>query len=182
MKLEDALTATPEQATEAYDGVRENVSAHLQKVGLDLNALSTKPLLDGHEYDGTLPDNFEDLDYNGLTQLMAANVEWSRYLLGHLTQVEIEIKILQNQLSSVKSSIVKKRGKDSVESDLRYIRLNTEYTTLLCLKQAFDTAIQIAKDVYKVLSRTVTVRGQDQERVQRGENVGRGRVQFGRRV
>ena len=108
MKLEDALTATPEQATEAYDGVRESVSTHLQKVGLDLNALSTKPVLNGNEYDGTLPDNFEDLDYNGLTQLMAANAEWSRYLLGHLTQVEIEIKIMHNQLSSVKSSIVKK--------------------------------------------------------------------------
>ena len=131
-------------------------------------------------YDGAIPENIEELGYDEISSLMRANTEWNRYLLGHLTSVQVEMKITQEQISAVKSSITKKRGKESVDSDLRYIQLNVELTTLKCLDMAFTTAIQNAKDAYKILSRLVTIRGQDSERERRNESLDRGYTIRGR--
>ena len=174
MKLEQALTATPEQAREAYAGISDKVAEMLGNAGLSLDNMTTQPYYGGVVYDGTIPENIEQLGYDEISALMRANTEWNRYLLGHLTAVQVEMKITQEQISAVKSSIAKKRGKDCVDSDLRYIQLNVELTTLKCLDMAFTTAIQNAKDAYKILSRLVTIRGQDSERERRNESLDRG--------
>lgn len=176
MRLSDALTASPEQARTAYEGIGDSVNEILHTAGVSLGNLASRPRYNGHEYDGSMPENMDELSYDEIANLMRANAEWTRYLLGHMTQVQVELKIVEQQISAVKSSITRTRGKEYVDSDLRYIELNVQQTTLKCLATAFEAAHQIAKDAYKVLSRQVTIRGQDQERERRNDNFERGRT------
>jgi hypothetical protein len=107
-------------------------------------------------------------------------VEWARYLNGHRTAISNELVISKEQLKAVKAAIIRQCGKDGFECDIRYVNINVGITELDCLCAALDTALQGAKDSYKLLSRSVTIRGQDQERVQRNENLDRGHHMRGR--
>lgn len=170
--FENALTATPESAKEAYNGVNERVSNTLSELGVQV--ITAQPNLRGNSYYGELPENLDELSYDALSELMRANVEWNRYLNGHRTAVNSELNVAKQQQTAVKSAIVKQRGKDSLECDTRYITLNVQICELEALCAALDMAIQGAKDTYKLLSRSVTIRGQDQERVARTDNFERG--------
>jgi hypothetical protein len=172
VNFDQALTATPEQAKQAYAGVTDRVSDTLTSLGVSVT--TTQPALHGQTYHGELPSNLDQLSYDQLSELMRANVEWNRYLNGHRTAVNNDLTVARQQLSAVKSAIVKQRGKDSLECDTRFININVEICELEALCAALDTAIQGAKDAYKLLSRSVTIRGQDQERVARTDNFERG--------
>lgn len=170
--FESALTATPEAAKDAYTGVTDRVTNTLTELGVQV--VTAQPHLDGNTYHGELPPNLDELSYDDLSELMRANVEWNRYLNGHRTAVNSELNVAKQQQAAVKSAIVKQRGKDSLECDTRYITLNVQICELEALCDALDMAIQGAKDTYKLLSRSVTIRGQDQERVARTDNFERG--------
>ena len=168
----NALTASPEEARDAYANIASNVANTLNALGV--NITTNQPTLYGAEYQGSLPKNLDSLSYDQLAELMRANVEWNRYLQGHRTVVNNELSVTKQQLASVKSAIIKQRGKESLECDVRYLTLNVELCELDSLCAALDTAIQGAKDAYKLLSRLVSIRGQDQERAQRTDNFERG--------
>ena len=170
--FENALTATPEDAKEAYNGVTNRVANTLNELGV--RVITEQPNLRGDSYYGELPDNMDALSYDDLSDLMRANVEWNRYLNGHRTAVNSELNVTKQQQAAVKSAIIKQRGKESLECDTRYILLNVQICELEALCAALDMAIQGAKDTYKLLSRSVTIRGQDQERVTRTDNFERG--------
>lgn len=170
--FDNALTATPEAAKEAYTGVTDRVTETLSELGV--RAITNQPSLRGDDYHGELPENMDELSYDNLSELMRANVEWNRYLNGHRTAVNSELNVAKQQQAAVKSAIIKQRGKESLECDTRYIMLNVQICELEALCDALDMAIQGAKDTYKLLSRSVTIRGQDQERVARTDNFERG--------
>jgi hypothetical protein len=167
-----ALTASPEEASEAYGGVTERIADTLGRLGIPTGAPS--PTCEGVPYSGSLPEDLDSLSYAALSNLMRANVEWNRYLHEHRTAISNEVIIAKEQLKAVRAAIIQQRGKDSLECDLRYINHNVARAELECLCAVLDTALQGAKDTYKLLSRVVTVRGQDQERVTRNENFSRG--------
>lgn len=170
--FDNALIATPEAAKDAYAGITDRVSETLAELGV--RTITDQPNLRGDIYYGELPENMDELSYDDLSDLMRANVEWNRYLNGHRTAVNSELSITKQQQAAVKSAIIKQRGKDSLECDTRYIVLNVQICELESLCAALDMAIQGAKDAYKLLSRSVTIRGQDQERVSRTDNFERG--------
>lgn len=170
--FENALTATPEDAKKAYNGITDRVANTLSDLGI--RTLTEQPHLMGDTYYGALPENMDELSYNQLSELMRANVEWNRYLNGHRTAVNSELNVAKQQQAAVKSAIIKQRGKECLECDTRYITLNVQICELEALCDALDMAIQGAKDAYKLLSRSVTIRGQDQERVARTDNFERG--------
>lgn len=168
----NALTATPEEARDAYDGIADSVARTLHTLGVSV--VTPSPVLDGALYEGSLPEDLDEVSYDRLSQLMRCNVEWNRYLQGHRTTVNNELNVLKSQTSAVRSAIIKQRGKESLECDVRYLALSVELCELESLSAALDTAIQGAKDAYKLLSRLITIRGQDQERSHRVDNFERG--------
>lgn len=170
--FENALTASPEDAKQAYVGVTDRVAETL--AGLGVRTIIDQPTLHRQAYHGELPENMDELSYDQLSELMRANVEWNRYLNGHRTAVNSELNVTKQQQAAVRSAIIKQRGKDALECDTRYITLNVQICELEALCDALDMAIQGAKDAYKLLSRSVTIRGQDQERLQRTDNLERG--------
>lgn len=170
--FDTALTATPEAAKDAYSGVTERVARTLDDLGV--RTITQHPRLGGEVYHGELPENMDELSYDDLSELMRANVQWNRYLNGHRTAVNSELNVAKQQQAAVKSAIIKQRGKDALECDTRYISLNVQICELEALCDALDMALQGAKDTYKLLSRSVTIRGQDQERVARTDNFERG--------
>lgn len=174
-KFNDALSLSPTDARAAYEDIGGRVNETLANLGVVLEG-STPPSANGQPYDGSLPPNLDELSYDALSELMRANTEWSRYLQGHHTSITNDKRIAQQQLDAVKSAIIHQRGKDHLMCDVRYVEINVQVTELECLEAAFDAAIQNAKDVYRMLSRAVTIRGQDQERVTRSENLERGFV------
>lgn len=167
-----ALTASPEEASAAYGGVTSRTESTLTRLGI--NPMYEAPTCEGAPYSGALPEDLDSLTYTQLSDLMRANTDWNRYLNSHRTAISNEILIAKEQLKSVKAAIIVQRGKESLECDHRYIDHNVALAELECLRAILDMALQGAKDSYKLLSRVVTVRGQDQDRVQRSENFERG--------
>lgn len=168
----NALSASPEEARDAYAGVADTVARALDQLGVDI--VTAPPTLCGEGYRGGLPNDLDSLSYDRLSELMRANTEWNRYLQGHRTVVTNELNVTKQQISAVRSAIIKQRGKECLECDVRYLSLNVELCELDALCAALNTAIQGAKDAYKLLSRLITIRGQDQERSQRVDNFERG--------
>ena len=172
MKFDDALNVPPSEVKSLYDGVMGRVDRKLNSLGIPSEP--DTPTYNQAHYNGQLPSDLDALTYSELTNLLAANVGWTRYLNHHRTNIENHLTVCSRQLDALKASLIKKKGKDVYKSDRRYIVLDVDVAELECLLRCLDTALQVSKDGYKLLSRAVTIRGQDQERVQRHDNVSKG--------
>jgi hypothetical protein len=181
-RFDDAFSASPEDARVAYEGVTEKVANHLDALGITLYESDDLPSYLGGAYNGILPGDLDVLTYNELAALMSAHMEWTRYVQAHLTRVQSEVLVLGEQISAIKSAIVRQRGKESLESDRRYIAVNVALAEMRALQMHLEAADRMNTKSYTTLSRVVTVRGQDQETSARVNNIERGHALMGRRT
>jgi hypothetical protein len=180
-KFDDAFTASPEDARVAYEGLVDKVDAYVTSLGISLYVQDELPAFMGNVYNGILPSDMDMLTYTELASLMSAHMEWTRYVQAHLTRVQSDVLVLTEQLNAVKSAIVRQRGKDSLESDRRYISVNVALAEMRALLLHLEAADRMNTKSYTTLSRVVTVRGQDQDTAQRVHSIERGHALLGRK-
>lgn len=180
-KFDDAFTASPEDARVAYEGVVDKVGAYVTSLGIALYTDDALPAFMGNVYNGILPPDLDTLTYTELASLMSAHMEWTRYVQAHLTRVQSDVLVLTEQLGAIKSAVTRQRGKDSIESDRRYIAVNVALAEMRALLLHLEAADRMNTKSYTTLSRVVTVRGQDQETAVRVNSIERGHALLGRR-
>lgn len=174
MKID--LNASPEKIAETYDPVPSSARATLEERGFRVpdDVSRDRPHYDGAHYDGTLPRNLDQLPNDDVVELMAVHAEWMRYVNGSIAEAQAHRTAVAKKEKAMRASIIKERGKDAVESDVRYIDSGAElayWDTILGYLEAIRSN---ASNDYKILSRIVTVRGQDLEMGNRVNNVRHG--------
>ena len=174
MKLEESYSVTPEEAIKAYESVPTEVSACLSDMGVELSDSPRQIMYGELPYNGTLPRDYYTFSNDQLAELMSVHNEWTRYVQGLLAHVENMFRIATEKRAAAKSAIIKQRSKEVVECDRRYIIANQEYSHWRSVKTILEAADRGNSGVYQTLSRTITLRGQDQEQSSRQNSVSRG--------
>lgn len=174
MKLN--LDATPEKIAEAYDPVPASARALIEQKGFRIpdDASRDRPVYAGAHYDGTLPKDLDQLPNDEVVELMVVHAEWMRYINGSIAEATANKTAVAKKEKAIRSSIIKERGKDHVDSDVRYIEVGADlayWDTIVSYLEAIKTN---ASNDYKILSRIVTVRGQDLEMSGRAHNIRHG--------
>jgi hypothetical protein len=152
---------TPEETRTAYNNVAQRSSSVLRDLGVSL--VVQPPILNGEPYRGQLPDNLDILNNSELNNLLLLNVGYSKYLQTNRTQVSNELLVNKRKRASIRAAILKEGGKAHVDSDKRFINCDVEVCECECILAHIDTAVAAVKDAYKLLSRSVTIRGQELE-------------------
>jgi hypothetical protein len=149
---------------DTYLSVPEEVKLELAKMGIQLDmSEEDKPHFRGDKYCGVPPKNLDELDTSELAELMSAHISWTRYINGALSDAVVQLRCREDALSAIKQSIIKSKGKDCVEFDDDYLIANYNVLWWSAMKSYLESAETMCAQNYKVISRIVTLRGQDQE-------------------
>lgn len=174
MKID--LNATPERINAAFGTIPSSARSMIEGKGFrvpdDVNR--DRPVYGQQYYDGTLPRNLDQLPNDEVVELMAVHAEWMRYINGSIAEAQANRTAVAKKEKAVRASIIKERGKDSVDSDVRYIDVSADLAYWDTIVNYLEAIRSNASNDYKILSRIVTVRGQDMEMGARVSNVRHG--------
>jgi hypothetical protein len=172
---------TIKQINDVYLSIPDDVKTALIGMGVPVNPIEDSISFNGEPYCGILPKSLDDLDTSDIVSLMSAHIAWTRYINGLLSDAIVQLKCREDALSAIKATLIKTKGKDSVEFDQDYIKANSSVLWWSTMKIYLESASDMCAQHYKVLSRVVTLRGQDQEQVIRVNTAARGNESTRRR-
>jgi len=177
MNLDQALNASVTQITDAYGNIVSDARAQLSRMGIRVtnDENTDRPRFrDGQFYDGQIPANLDHLSNDELTEIMSLHAEWTRYINGAISEAMAQRVVAQQKEKAVRASITAERGKDKYESDRRYISVAAELTYAEVMLTYLEAIKSTATNDYRVISRVITLRGQDADIQGRVNNVQRG--------
>jgi hypothetical protein len=147
-----------------YTSVPQEVKTALIGMGISIEmSEQEKPTFNSEPYCGVLPTNLDDLETSEIVELMSAHIVWTRYVNGLLSDATVQLRCREDALSAIKQSVIKSKGKDVFEYDADYLDANHSVLWYSALKTYLETASDMCSTNYKVLSRVITLKGQDQE-------------------
>lgn len=170
------LNASPEDIDNAFRELPANARSTLEERGFRVpdDLEYDRPTYNNGYYDGTLPRNLDQLPNHEVVELMAVHAEWMRYVNGSVAEATAHKTMLAKKEKAIRASITKERGKEHVDSDVRYIEVSADVTYWDTILGYLEAIRANASNDYKILSRIVTVRGQDIEVSARVNNVRHG--------
>lgn len=177
MNLDQALNASVTQIGDAYGSIVDEARAELARMGIrvtDDADLDRPRFKTGEFYEGQIPENLDSLSNDELTEIMSLHAEWTRYINGAISEAQARRVVAQQKEKAVRASITAERGKDKYESDRRYINVAAELTYAEVMLTYLEAIKSTATNDYRVISRVITLRGQDADIQGRVANVQRG--------
>lgn len=159
---------------EMYENIPFSTKARLALAGINTEVYEEElPDVNSEPYRGVLPKDLDSLSISDISDLMSAHVIWTRYVQGLLSDATVKLNCSQQILNSVKSALIKEVGKDSYEFNEDYLKAMCSYQEASAVKTYLESAQSMCNQNYKVLSRLITLRGQDQDTSSRLSNIQR---------
>lgn len=136
------------------------------------------------QYQGTLPNNIIHLDDNALGDLLSHIAEWLGFAQSELAKARAARNEAEAKMSFVKARIrlaVKATAEkktsnpemdDIVTADARYIEAQRNYLYCEAVHDYTRQLVESGQRDWDTVSRRITQRGQDVERMIRGQSVG----------
>ena len=174
-KFSDAFVMSPEDINRAFSTIDKKVNNQLSNI-LGVNPMITQP-----SFSGQLPDNLELLSNHDIAQFMGLNNEWAAYLRDQHSELEVQMAIVKEKEAAIKSSLLRVMDKNLIPSDARYVDVIETKLYFDSLAKKVEIHLKRADNNYKVLSRIISLRQQDEEKSRRTNSVrsgGNGKYAF----
>ena len=175
MKMDYSMPLS--EATELYSTAQEDALASLATDGLDM---PPRPMLStGGYYDGHLPSDLNSFTNNQLGEIFTLQCQFADWV-GSLATVEKanlmnageKLKVAQAAIRKSKSGTVQAR-EDATVTDSRYIHAKREVLYVETRASLLEYRAEVARRDLKVISRLITVKGQEIDMNRRDLNIGR---------
>ena len=174
-KFSDAFVMSPEDINRAFSTIDKKVNDRLS------NILGVNPMITAPSFSGQLPDNLELLSNHEIAQFMGLNNEWAAYLRDQHSELEVQMAIVKEKEAAIKSSLLRVMDKSLIPSDARYVDVIETKLYFDSLAKKVEIHLKRADNNYKVLSRIISLRQQDEEKSRRTNSVrsgGNGKYAF----
>lgn len=165
-KFSDAFVMSPDDITRALSRIEEKVKNTLNNIIGGKNMILKPP-----HFTGEIPQNIEMLSNSEIAMIMGENNAWVAYLRDQLSDIEIQISVCKEQESSVKSSLLRIMDKNLIASDARYVDVVENKLYFEALAKKVEIHLKRGDNNYKVLSRVITLRQNDEEKNRRHNSV-----------
>ncbi len=155
-----------------YENIPFSSKARLALLGINTEVSEEElPNVNDEPYRGVLPEDLDSLSTSDISNIMSAHIIWTRYVQGLLSDATVKLNCASQILSAVKSALIKEVGKDSFEFNDDYMKAMCSYQECSAMKTYLESAQNMCTQNYKVLSRVITLRGQDADTTSRLNNI-----------
>lgn len=149
----------------------------VKSLGIPVGEYNSKGVFSGVEDEYELPEDISILAPSDIERLLAKHSEWACFLAGRLAEQESILLELEAELKNLEDTLLLDAVEDSLRAKKARARSNSNYLELekriLITKSVvglIKTAVDNENRRYAALSRQISVRGQDMDRVARNNN------------
>lgn len=166
------MSNTIKKIYDAYENIPFSSKARLALLGINTEVSEDElPSVNDEPYRGVLPEDLDSLSTSDISNMMSAHIIWTRYVQGLLSDATVKLNCSSQILSAVKSALIKEVGKDTYEFNEEYMKAMCSYQECSAIKTYLESAEKMCTQNYKVLSRVITLRGQDSDTTSRLNNI-----------
>lgn len=170
-------TIDPDTGLKQLDVMGDAMRA-LSEAGI---TLPTKPT---NGFNGIIPSSITDLGDDELGDLLQQFSNWCGFVGAEFAKAESELEVAKAQLDFIQSSVrialkVQQEGRmtvqdktDAMRNDVRVSSAHSKYLFHFTKFNVLKSLKDMSQRSWETVSRRITQRGQDIERMRRGETVG----------